>query len=181
MPFQPPSEALAILKRLNSNYRLVHTGPSYIENKEGKPIADPAKPGGISCEIIDETTGEIYARAPGPDESTALLEAARAAVIAPKPMTKAQRATKGEIDAAVAEAKTAKVSASEAQAEAARLRAELAALKQQMADAKEAPPADFSIKPPEPETGEPPADPADPADPPAKVNLSNKPAGKPAK
>lgn len=147
--FQTPPEAQAILERLDSNYRLRHTGAKMKRSQHGDWEVDV--PGKIFCEIIDNTTGESYVTAEGSTESDALVNAARLAITAPKPLTRAQRASRDEVDAAIAKARTADAKVAEAEAEIKKLRAQVSAL--QAKDPTPQPPqADFqplAIEPPE--------------------------------
>lgn len=125
--FTPRPEDLALLEKLQANYRLVSQAQSMkLDETTKQIIPDPDQPGGTFCEIIDLATGEVYVKEPGENEPKALSNALAKAVTAPKPKTAAQKAHE-EMNAS-REAQSAAAMASK-DAEIARLRAELERLK----------------------------------------------------
>lgn len=142
--YQLPDEAVRILEKIDARVRMVHTGADMKRDEHGDWAV--AKAGRITAHIIDNTTGEDYCTEDGIDEPDAIVKACRKALTAPKPMTKAQKATAGR-----AEEHLAKVVSEKDDAIAA-LQAELAALKAAKA------PAPAPAKPPvdpDPKTAKP--------------------------
>ena len=81
---------LQALTKLDSKVRFSKRGPTMKKNGEGG--FEPEAPGFDIAEVIDSSTGEIYARGEGGTAELALVSAVTAAKSAPKPLTKAQKA-----------------------------------------------------------------------------------------
>lgn len=109
------------VKELDCRFRFTRQGPTFKENEHGKQVQ--VDNGGVTCEIIDNATGEMYAKGfDEADESAALHKALRAAFAAAKPLTKAQKADQARRGAETAQHDAA---LAERDAEIARLRAQV--------------------------------------------------------
>lgn len=112
--FQPEGAVIETLQKLDATYRFRH------DTKRG-----------IVCDIIDLTTGQAYVSEVGDTEPKALEIAAKAALTAPKPLTRAQMA-----DPTYAAAKEMEAKLEAQEKELAELREQIAARDTQ-AEAKE--------------------------------------------
>lgn len=98
-----PVEHEQMLK-MNCTYRFIHTAESYKLLENGTVAIDTSKPGRqVFCEIIDLSVpgSEPFVKQLGDDEPTAYRLAVAAALVAPKPMTPAQKATSQAADAEI--------------------------------------------------------------------------------
>lgn len=92
--FDPPGRIKDKLDELGAVYRFRLHSTTKVIREDNKPygrIIDHEHGCRFFCDIIDLTTGQTYASGEGNDEPEALEAAVRAAEVAPKPMTKAQR------------------------------------------------------------------------------------------
>lgn len=134
MQNQYPPEALRILDRLNADFRFV-TRAATLKAKERKDDPDIiVQPAGLYCEITDRTVGgDPYCSARGETEGEAVMNAARAALTAPKPKTPAQLAAdsilaeaRGDATAALTKASTLEATNKELETKLAQMSARMA-------------------------------------------------------
>lgn len=126
MPYQIPPEALAIATKLGAEHRIVHRGQT-MKKINGEMEPDLDKPGAITCVIIDKLLKVEYCQAEGGDEPEAIINAYRAAVTAPKPMTPAQKFSAGQVSTANAAADAARTELDATKLKLAEMEAQLAA------------------------------------------------------
>jgi acyl-CoA reductase-like NAD-dependent aldehyde dehydrogenase len=88
-PNKPPvPPAVQTLLKLGAKWRYVSHGPT-LEKQDGEFV--PVKPSSVTCEVFDEATGELYAKATASTPEEARDKAAEIAKKAPKPKTPAQK------------------------------------------------------------------------------------------
>ncbi len=121
--YEIPPEARTILEKLNASVRIVHRGAT-MKKENGEMVVD--KPGAITAVITDKTLNKEYCQAEGESEQDAIVQACRKAMITEKPMTAAQLATRGQVQAANASEAAARTELNKVNDELAKIKAELA-------------------------------------------------------